>query len=169
MFVYVCVCMCVFGEPQGPNLMSYLCAFLTRAQRSAHGTVIPGHGWPCWAARLCRLLYLWHHHHHHHALCLCVSMGVYIHKRVHSRRAGVHSGSKYCVYQHNESSERETVRAREKGERERLGWRKSFSFCYFHPPLCDQPLWCLFLLQLPFPLYFPAFCFVPLFSWPDQH
>lgn len=80
--LYMFVCACVFGEPQGPNLMSYLCAFLTRAQRSAHGTVIPGHGWPCWAARLCRLLYLWHHHHHHHALCLYVCLWVCIYTSV---------------------------------------------------------------------------------------
>lgn len=69
MFVYVCVWMCASGGPQGPVLMSYLCAFLTRAQYSAHGTVILDRGWPCWAARLCRLLYLWYHHQHHVQCC----------------------------------------------------------------------------------------------------
>lgn len=72
-YVYVCVCASTRGwGPQGPLLMSYLCVFLTRTHCGAHSTVIRGCGWPCSAARLCHLLYLWHRH--LFCVCVCVSL-----------------------------------------------------------------------------------------------
>lgn len=165
MFVYVCVCMHVFGGPHGPVLMSYLCAFLTRAWCSAHGTVILGRGWPCSAARLCRLLYLWHQH-------LAVCLSVCIHQCVHGRRAGeqgAHSGSKYCVYQHNESSGREGERKRnrERGQ----GMEKAILPLLLFPP-GNQPLWCLShppsMINFPLVLRFPPFMHLFLFAWRDK-
>lgn len=77
---------------------------------------------------------------------------------------GAHSGSKYCVYQHNESSEREKYREGE-GEGEEAGWkgwRKPFSLCCFLPSRQPTPVVSIpSILHLPFsPFYF--------FAWPDQ-
>lgn len=148
MFVYVCVSMRVFGGPQGPVLMSYLCAFLTRARCSAHGTVILG--WPCSAARLCRLLYLWHHHHLAVYFCVCVCECV--HSPVCAFQEGGSAGgltqeaNTVYISIMNQVRERNTEREREKGKRQ--GGRDGeshFPSAVFYP-LGNQPLWCLFPL-----------------------
>lgn len=176
MFVYVYVCMCVFGGPQGPVLMSYLCAFLTRARCSAHGTVILGRGWPCSAARLCRLLYLWHLH--HLALCFCVYVCMCVSECVHSPVCAFQEGGSAggltqeanTVYISimNQVRERNREREREK-EKEGgwKGWRKPFSLCCFLPSLQPTPVvWIPSILYLPFPLVSPVFplalFFIPL-------
>lgn len=95
-FIYGSVCVSTRGwGPQGPLLMSYLCVFLARTHCGAHSTVIRGRGWPCSAARLCHLLYLWHQH----LFCVCVCL-----YKSGEEKKEPRSGSKYCVYQHNESS-----------------------------------------------------------------
>ena len=172
------VCMCGFGGPQGPVLMSYLCAFLTRARCSAHGTVILGRGWPCSAARLCLLLYLWHQH-HHLAVCFCGCVYLWVctftSVSIPGGREcrGAHSGSKYCVYQHNESSgterERGGKRERERGRVEgRKGWRKPFSLCCFLPSRQPTPVVSIpSILHLLSP-FFPPFLPFYFFAWPDQ-
>lgn len=76
-FLYINVRVCASTRgwgPQGPLLMSYLCVFLTRTHCGAHSTVIRGRGWPCSAARLCHLLYLWHRHLFCVRVCVCVSL-----------------------------------------------------------------------------------------------
>ena len=182
MFVYVYVCMCVFGGPQGPVLMSYLCAFLTRARCSAHGTVILGRGWPCSAARLCRLLYLWHLH--HLALCFCVYVCMCVSECVHSPVCAFQEGGSAggltqeanTVYISIMNQVRERNREREREKEKEGGWKggrdgeSHFPSAVFSP-LCNQPLWCefpLFCICL-FPL-FPLFSPLPLFysfAWPD--
>lgn len=82
---------------------------------------------------------------------------------------GAHSGSKYCVYQHNESSGREREREERETEREREGgWNggmdgeSHFPSSVFYPP-GNQPLWCLFSLFALFPFFNPIFFFSPYF------
>lgn len=109
---------CAFGGPQGPVLMSYLCAFLTRAQCSAHGTVILDRGWPCWAARLCRLLYLWHHHQHHvHCFCVLIFASVCIPGAQECRGLTQEANTVYISIMNRErESERNRGRKREGGQ-----------------------------------------------------
>lgn len=52
---------------------------------------------------------------------------------------GAHSGSKYCVYQHNESSERE--KSREGGEGRAGDMEKAIFPLLLPSLLCSQPLW----------------------------
>lgn len=84
---------------------------------------------------------------------------------------GAHSGSKYCVYQHNESSERETEREREGGREE--GEEKAifptlfFSPLSVPPPPPPPPPHTHFPPVVPLPS-FPVFCLLPLFAQPDQ-
>lgn len=179
MFVYVYVCMCVFGGPQGPVLMSYLCAFLTRARCSAHGTVILGRGWPCSAARLCRLLYLWHLH--HLALCFCVYVCMCVSECVHSPVCAFQEGGSAggltqeanTVYISimNQVREREIERGRERrrkreGGREE-GMEKAIFPLLFSPLSATNPcgvnsLYSAFAFSPCFPCFPPCPYFIPL-------
>lgn len=153
MFVYVCECMCAFGGPQGPVLMSYLCAFLTRALCSAHGTVILDRGWPCWAARLCRLLYLWYHH-HHHVQCFCVLLfaSVCIPGALECRGLTQEANTVYISIM-NQVRERNRKSKRAGGGREG-DMEKAIFPLLFSSLLCSQPLWWLFPLFCILILYF---------------
>lgn len=164
-WINVCICLCVHvcvEGPQGPVLMSYLCAFLTRARCSAHGTVILGRGWPCTAARLCRLLYLWHHH--HLAVCLCAS----VHSPVCAFQEGGSAGgltqeanTVYISIMNQVAKrerERETKREKEGGWNGGMDGESHFPSSVFYPP-GNQPLWCRFCLFALFPFFNPIFFF----------
>lgn len=176
-WINVCICLCVHvcvEGPQGPVLMSYLCAFLTRARCSAHGTVILGRGWPCAAARLCRLLYLWHHR--HLAVCLCAS----VHSPVCAFQEGGSAGgltqeaNTVYISIMNQVAERERERREKQRGREREGgWRKPFSLFCFLPSRQPTPVVSILSIRLipffqPYFLFFSLISFFPLFlDWSD--
>lgn len=164
--VYMSACACVCWGPLGPVLMSYLCAFLTRARCSAHGTVILGRGWPCSAARLWRLLYLWHQH--HLGECLCVSM--HIHRSVFQEdgSAGGLTREANTVYISimNQVAEREENTERRKREGGMEEWmEKAISPLLFLLPWQPTPVATIPSIHI-FPFchpYFPS-----IFAWLDQ-
>lgn len=150
--------MCAFGGPQGPVLMSYLCAFLTRAQFSAHGTVILDRGWPCWAARLCRLLYLWYHHQHHvQCFCVLIFASVCIPGALECRGLTQEANTVYISIM-NQVRERNREREEEGGREGDM--EKAIFPLLFSSLLCSQPLWWLF----------PLFCIlIFFFFFPPLH
>lgn len=177
-WINVCICLCVHvcvEGPQGPVLMSYLCAFLTRARCSAHGTVILGRGWPCAAARLCRLLYLWHHR--HLAVCLCAS----VHSPVCAFQEGGSAGgltqeaNTVYISIMNQVAERERERREKQRGREREGgWMEKAIFPLLFSTLPATNPCGVYSLYSPyslfstlFSIFFPYFFFFP-FSWIDQ-
>lgn len=106
------------------------------------------------------------------SVCVCVSACVRAFTSAHVQGVqGAHSGSKYCVYQHNESSERETERERE--QEIEGGWKGGrrgeshfpdavFFLPFLYPPThhhhrhTPPPV-------VPLPS-FPVFCLLPLFA-----
>lgn len=76
---------------------------------------------------------------------------------------GAHSGSKYCVYQHNESSGREREREERETEREG-GWRKPFSLFCFLPSRQPTPVVSILSIRL-IPFFQPYFLFFSLISF----
>lgn len=179
-WINVCICLCVHvcvEGPQGPVLMSYLCAFLTRARCSTHGTVILGRGWPCAAARLCRLLYLWHHR--HLAVCLCAS----VHSPVCAFQEGGSAGGLTQEANTVYISIMNQVAERERGEkqrgREREGgmeeWMEKAIFPLLFSTLpATNPcgVYSLYspysLFSQPYFLFFSLISFFPLFlAWSD--
>lgn len=88
---------------------------------------------------------------------------------------GAHSGSKYCVYQHNESSGREREREERETEREREGgWMEKAIFPLLFSTLPATNPCGVYSLYSPyslfstlFSIFFPYFFFFP-FSWIDQ-